>query len=90
MLLEDKTIENAFVLSKKPLHGCEEHSVLCYWKDLKTAKSKCKEWPKCGMLKEGKDNIGIKLYFAVEISVNQTDIQNSIGDRLWILVDEGT
>ena len=88
--MKDKTIENSFVLSKNQLHGCEEGFVPCYWKDLKTAKSKCKEWPKCGILKEGKDSIGIKLYFAVEISATQTDIQNSIGDKLWILVDAGT
>ena len=87
--MKDKTIENSFVLSKNQLHGCEEHSILCYWKDLKTAKSKCKEWPKCGMLKEGKDSIGIKLYLAVEIRAKQGDIQHSIGDKLWILVDAG-
>ena len=88
--MKDKTIENSFVLSKNELHGCEEGFVPCYWKDLKTAKSKCKEWPKCGMLKEAKDSIGFKLYLAVEITARQTDIQHSFGDQLWILVEAGT
>ena len=86
IMMKDKTIGNEFVLSKKPLHGCEELSVFCYWKDLKTAKSKCNEWPDCSMLKEAKDSIGLKLYLAVEMNANETDIQDSVGNNIWIRV----
>ena len=83
--MKDKTIENVFVLAKDPTQGCEELSVLCYWKDVKMAKSKCKRWFKCGMLKETKDLSGLKLFWAVKIGASQKDIQHSTQDNIWMM-----
>ena len=83
--MKDKTIENVFVLAKDPTQGCEELSVLCYWKDVKMAKSKCKKWFKCGMLKETKDLSGLKLFWAVQIDAGQKDIQHSTQDNIWMM-----
>ena len=83
--VKDKTIENVFVLDRDPIQGCEEISVLCFWKDLKIAKSKCKKWFKCGMLKETKDLSGLKLFWAVKIGASQKDIKHSIQDNIWMM-----
>ena len=83
--VKDKTIENVFVLDKDPSQGCEKQSVLCYWKDLKIAKSKCKKWFECGMLKETKDLSGLKLFWAVKIGASQKDIQHSTQDNIWMM-----
>ena len=84
----DTTIKNNLLLHTESLHQCVGRSDFCYWKDLDIAKSECREWVNCGMIKESDKEpptlSGIPIFWAVMSTATLMDTESLIGDNLWI------
>ena len=90
---KDKSVANNMLLSSEPHHQCGQRSLRCYWADLVLAKTQCREWEKCKMLKESDKEpptvSGIPIFWAVKSSSMPIDIQDSKGENIWMLEKTG-
>ena len=85
---KDTTIGNNLLLQTESLHQCVVRSPFCYWEELEIAKRECREWEKCGMIKESDKEpptlSGIPIFWAVKSTATLMDTKPLIGDNLWI------